>query len=1058
MSLVFGAIPLRVFLSYHTPDRALAFTLKSAIEAAEPGAHKVFLDQTHLRHGHLWQPALFEEIARADAFLILVSNQLGDWQKVEYYEARDKKAKDDSFILLPVIIADRARGAVPNLPGLSQLHWIESTEPTAREPLAKIISALRRSPLPTPPEPWRTINPYRGLLALEEQDADFFFGRAAETEKILDTVRSKPGRLIALIGNSGVGKSSLVQAGVIGSLKRQRWPGGAQWPAALQDSRGWAYLVMKPKPRGDAIDPIGALASCFASLWFADATDPRRMDRRKHWTERLQAGKARLSDLLQVTEEHFRDGLRVAPPKRVFLYIDQAEELYGSTPNQAGRASDGQSRATADARRKPENDPTRRFSELIAEALPDKRLVVMLSQRADYYGDLQANKLLFPLVELIDIPPLDSDALETVLREPALSLGASFENPDLVGHIVRAAQGQPGALPLLADLMTDLWGRMQKRRDSKAVIRISDEKEIINIGGALIRRAEGFVSQHPSHVNVLRRLFTLRLAHVPRRGEPVRRRMLRSSDPQRQTEWPLVEELADPEWRLLVTGKSDGAATAEVAHEVLLKTWPRLVIWLETERDFIVWRDETEDSRKTYDRASKREKRDHLLSGLALGQAERWLRTRKDDIDPPERKFIEESLRVDWWRRFRSRAAIVVSFLVISALAGVTSWQWYETTVAQRAADAERVKAQRTTVASYKLVADFVDKHRDVAGVRKDSVRKILLTTHETLAKLEASLADDRDLHQARELVLVELGHATFSVGLLKEAQEFFESALTNAERFSKVQPDAPDWWKFLGSAHRGVGHVFRKLGRLDDALAEYQKSVAAYERLKELQSGEKKWQIQRAVSIESIGDIRSDRREWAEALAQYRVSHDIYKRLADDESDEKKKQEWRRELAYPLVEIADVLKEQGKSAEALAHYNDALNIRMKLAAEDPTSLGCECTLAMSHRKIGDLRRALDEPDEALRHYRAALAILERLVLLDPTRTLWAHDLALTLRGAAMAHELEGNPQEAVALLARARQRLAQLRATSRDDVFFQRDMATVEEDIARFSAPIGPP
>jgi TIR domain len=218
---------LRVFLSYHTPDRSLALGLKDAIERAEPGAHEVFVDQTHLRHGHLWQPALFEAIARAEAFLILVSNHLGDWQKVEFYEARDRKTKDDGFVLLPIIIADRAKGPAANLPGLGQLHWIESTEPTAPKPLAQIIAAMKRIPLATPPEPWRTINPYRGLLALEEQDADFFFGRVAETAEILNIAIAKRDRLIALIGNSGVGKSSLVQAGVIGSLKRQRWPGGA---------------------------------------------------------------------------------------------------------------------------------------------------------------------------------------------------------------------------------------------------------------------------------------------------------------------------------------------------------------------------------------------------------------------------------------------------------------------------------------------------------------------------------------------------------------------------------------------------------------------------------------------------------------------------------------------------------------------------------------------------------------------------------------------------------------------------------------------------------------
>src|SRR5262249_47473632 len=57
-------------------------------------------------------------------------------------------------------------------------------------------------------------------------------------------------------------------------------------------------------------------------------------------------------------------------------------------------------------------------------------------------------------------------------------------------------------------------------------------------------------------------------------------------------EWALVEQLAGPDWRLIVTGEKDGKATAEGAHEILFKTWPTLKRWLEDERDFLVWRRE----------------------------------------------------------------------------------------------------------------------------------------------------------------------------------------------------------------------------------------------------------------------------------------------------------------------------------------------------------------------------------------------------------------------------------------------------------------------------------
>jgi hypothetical protein len=66
---------MRVFLSYHTPDRAVVLALKGAIEGALPGLD-VFIDQTHLRYGHQWQPALFEAITKAQAWPRFANSRL----------------------------------------------------------------------------------------------------------------------------------------------------------------------------------------------------------------------------------------------------------------------------------------------------------------------------------------------------------------------------------------------------------------------------------------------------------------------------------------------------------------------------------------------------------------------------------------------------------------------------------------------------------------------------------------------------------------------------------------------------------------------------------------------------------------------------------------------------------------------------------------------------------------------------------------------------------------------------------------------------------------------
>jgi hypothetical protein len=233
---------MRVFLSYHTADEAQAIALKVAIEARDDTS-RVFFAPHNMRPGAFWLARLGEEITEADAFLLLLSsNGVGAWQKLEYYEALDRRTRDSSFSVVPVVTAP----SVPGLPFLRQLHWISSATPHADPQLSAIIDALKGQPLADIGDPWRHVNPYRGLLALREEDAAYFFGREGKVIEILRSIESRPAKIITLVGNSGVGKSSLVQAGVVGSLKRQNWPIGGPdkeiWPIFMKTSRSWAYL------------------------------------------------------------------------------------------------------------------------------------------------------------------------------------------------------------------------------------------------------------------------------------------------------------------------------------------------------------------------------------------------------------------------------------------------------------------------------------------------------------------------------------------------------------------------------------------------------------------------------------------------------------------------------------------------------------------------------------------------------------------------------------------------------------------------------------------------
>src|SRR5262249_35256599 len=160
------------------------------------------------------------------------------------------------------------------LPFLRRLHWIVTPDPASENDLPRLVDALAGAGR-TPSELWRYTSPYRGLAAMEEKDTDYFFGRERETVHVLNALATTPHRLPMLLGNSGVGKSSLAQAGVIAALKRQAWPERATapgaWPHAFRKSRRWCFLTLKP-----GTEPLKALAESFLETWQLGSTDPRR--------------------------------------------------------------------------------------------------------------------------------------------------------------------------------------------------------------------------------------------------------------------------------------------------------------------------------------------------------------------------------------------------------------------------------------------------------------------------------------------------------------------------------------------------------------------------------------------------------------------------------------------------------------------------------------------------------------------------------------------------------------------------------------------------------------
>lgn len=649
----------RWFLSYHSPDRLIAERLKSAIECKDPTSH-IFFAPTNLRGGGFWSNQLAKEISDATAFVLIVGEAgVGPWQVLEYDEALDKSVNQTAFPLILLLLDGQT---APGLPFLRRFHWIVTKDPSSERTLGQLFDATPESSS-RPTELWRYTNPYRGLAAMVSKDSDYFFGREIETCTVVRAFAQQPGRIPILLGNSGVGKSSLAQAGVLAALMRQAWPDAAHisepWPATFHGSRRWLFLNFRPGP-----DPINALVEVFLDTWQLESTGTSWPERVADWTAALRRGRLSIRDLLdQTTRRYIELGQPV--PSKFMIYIDQGEELYV-------RADKEQQRS---------------FSYLLNAATSDERLHLMMSMRSDFLGDLQKDEALYNAHIQINVPPLREQQLQQVITKPAALLSARFESLDLPGLIARQAAEEAakdaGALPLLSYLLDDMWRRMAERGD--AILRLP--AQAIDLGKVLVDRANSFVAGHPASEQLLKRIFTLKLATVREDGEPTRRRA--SRDEFSDEEWQLVVELSDHPNRLLITATPDLSQEepsvnerrisrphetyAEVAHEAIFRRWDKLRSWIASEREFLAWRSGLEVTRRLWENTSDN-KRDALLMGLPLQQARTWLASRSGDIPARDKEFVELSLQSMRSQRMKIRAMIFVPALVL--LCGILAiWQ-----------------------------------------------------------------------------------------------------------------------------------------------------------------------------------------------------------------------------------------------------------------------------------------------------------------------------------------------------------------------------------------------
>jgi TIR domain len=576
----------RLFISHASADNAAAAALH--VWLREQGFDDVFLDIDAERGfvpGERWQEALKAATNRCEAVLCLVSTAwlASKWCHAEFLAAKLLHKRIFGLIVEPVpeeqLPADmKAEWQLCELTGedrfrsfevevlgrAAQVAFREAGLDLLRRGLQRAGLDARSFPWPPSREPDRA--PYRGLKALEPQDAAVFFGRDAWIVRGLDRIRGLVeegvAHLLVILGASGSGKSSFLRAGL--------------WPRLERDDAEFLPLPVI-RPQSAVIGGSSGLAASLAGA-FERLGAPRAVG---HIKDTLTA-EGRFAGLLGGLTDLARRRLAVidaeAAAPVILLPLDQAEELF----NPEG---------TVEAAL---------FLDLLAAALgPGEhktRLLVIATMRSDRYEQLQAETRFLGIEQaLFNLPPLSPAEFRGVIEGPVRRVaeagGRLQIEPALTERLIADADGGD-ALPLLGFTLERLYADY----GAAGRLTLDDYQRLGGVQGSIeaaVARALAEPGRMPAipydreaQYTALRAAVIPWLAQIdPESGTPMRRLARREEIP--DASHAFVERLIDA--RLLVADRRDSADVVEIAHESLLRQWPALTAWLDTDAaDLIV--------------------------------------------------------------------------------------------------------------------------------------------------------------------------------------------------------------------------------------------------------------------------------------------------------------------------------------------------------------------------------------------------------------------------------------------------------------------------------------
>ncbi len=434
--------------------------------------------------------------------------------------------------------------------------------------------------------------PYVGLDAFSENQRAIFFGRERLVEEALRGLERS--RLLAVVGPSGSGKSSLVLAGLLPALKSGTAAGSAQW--------------RYPERMVPGSHPLANLARILHTVK-ADAEDDADL-----WAEAQAA-------LLAVQPDRI---LELINPEAepLLLVVDQFEEAFTLCVDDAARAA---------------------FIACLTTLFQasGRMHTVILTMRTDFESLVARLPDFQPIFErhLFRVTPLNAAELRASIEAPAELIGLKFER-GLVDALLNDILGEPAALPLLQFTLLKLWEHRERNYITWDAFR--------RLGGgrlALANSADAFYESLIPEERLTARRILLRLVRAGDGLEITSNRvrlesLFRTGEAADRVN-RVLDKLISARLVRVTLSEVPGDTQVEIAHEALVRNWPRLVDWLEEERENIRQRQRLSEAAAHWAMLGRAQ--GALLPATLLQEAGRFVEATGVDLNDLEIEFLRAS-------------------------------------------------------------------------------------------------------------------------------------------------------------------------------------------------------------------------------------------------------------------------------------------------------------------------------------------------------------------------------------------------------------------------------